>query len=69
MNSSQRLPEYTGKDEFGLLVAILNKMIVRLEDGVKRVQQFTQDAAHELRIPFTILRGCKNPCCKSSPKD
>ena len=56
-NLKQRLPEYTGKDEFGILVATLNKMITRLDDEVKRVQQFTQDAAHELRTPLTILRG------------
>jgi heavy metal sensor kinase len=56
-NLKHRLPEYTGKDEFGILVATLNKMITRLDDEVKRVQQFTQDAAHELRTPLTILRG------------
>ncbi|MDZ7288447.1 MAG: HAMP domain-containing histidine kinase [candidate division KSB1 bacterium] len=56
-NLKKRLPEYTGKDEFGALVATLNRMIARLEEGVKRLQQFTQDAAHELRTPLTILRG------------
>jgi len=39
------------------LVATLNRMIARLEEGVKHLQQFTQDAAHELRTPLTILRG------------
>ena len=53
----QRLPEYAGNDEFGKLVETLNKMISRIEAGVKRVRQFTQDAAHELRTPLTILRG------------
>lgn len=56
-NLKARLPEYTGKDEFGALVTTLNRMIARLEEGVKRLQQFTQDAAHELRTPLTILRG------------
>ena len=56
-NLSARLPEYTGKDEFGKLVTTLNRMIGRLEQGVKQVQQFTQDAAHELRTPLTTLRG------------
>lgn len=45
-NLSARLPEYRGKDEFGKLVTTLNRMIARLEQGVKQVQQFTQDAAH-----------------------
>ena len=56
-NLKERLPAYSGKDEFGALVATLNRMIARLEEGVKRLQQFTQDAAHELRTPLTILRG------------
>jgi heavy metal sensor kinase len=56
-NLSERLPEYTGKDEFGKLVSTLNRMIARLEEGIKRVQQFTQDAAHELRTPLTTIRG------------
>ncbi|HEX9655141.1 MAG TPA: ATP-binding protein, partial [bacterium] len=56
-NLTERLPAYAGKDEFGSLVATLNRMIARLEEGVKRLQQFTQDAAHELRTPLTILRG------------
>lgn len=56
-NLGQRLSDYNKKDEFGTLVSTLNKMIARLDDGVKRVQNFTQDAAHELRTPLTILRG------------
>jgi heavy metal sensor kinase len=56
-NLEERLPVHTGNDEFGALAATLNRMIARLEEGVKRLQQFTQDAAHELRTPLTILRG------------
>ncbi len=56
-NLQERLPEYSGKDEFGALVSTLNRMVARLEEGVNRLQQFTQDAAHELRTPLTILRG------------
>jgi signal transduction histidine kinase len=56
-NLQRRLPAYYGKDEFGTLAATLNRMIARLEEGIKRLQQFTQDAAHELRTPLTILRG------------
>jgi|GEM_PF-6859487 len=50
-NLKNRLPVYAGKDEFGKLVATLNHMIAHLQDGVNRLQQFTQDAAHELRTP------------------
>ncbi len=56
-NLQARLPVYTAKDEFGILIHTLNKMIARLEEGVKQIRQFTQDAAHELRTPLTIQRG------------
>ncbi|MGH7492044.1 MAG: ATP-binding protein [bacterium] len=54
---SERLPAYSGKDEFGTLCTTLNGMLARVEEGIKRLQQFTQDAAHELRTPLTVLRG------------
>jgi heavy metal sensor kinase len=56
-NLKERLQPYIGKDEFGALIVTLNRMIARVEEGVKRLQQFTQDAAHELRTPIAILRG------------
>ncbi len=56
-NLKERLQPYSGKDEFGVLITTLNRMIARVEEGVKRLQQLTQDAAHELRTPIAILRG------------
>jgi heavy metal sensor kinase len=56
-NLEKRLPEYKGGDEFGILVSTLNNLIARIEEGVKQIRQFTQDAAHELRTPLTIQRG------------
>jgi heavy metal sensor kinase len=56
-NLGRRLSEYDKKDEFGVLVKTLNAMVARLEEGVRQIRQFTQDAAHELRTPLTILRG------------
>ncbi len=53
----RRMPPYSGKDEFGILIDTLNRMLARIESGVRRIQVFTQDAAHELRTPLTVLRG------------
>ncbi len=63
-NLQERLQPYSGRDEFGALVTTLNRMISRLEEGVKRLQQFTQDAAHELRTPIAILRGDLELACQ-----
>jgi signal transduction histidine kinase len=52
-----RLPAYSAKDEFGILVETLNDMMDRIEEGTHQIRQFTQDAAHELRTPLTLLRG------------
>ncbi|MDZ7290331.1 MAG: ATP-binding protein [candidate division KSB1 bacterium] len=63
-NLKERLPAYSGKDEFGVLVATLNRMIARLEAGVRRLQQFTQDAAHELRTPLAVMRADTELACQ-----
>ena len=44
-------------DELSSLAATLNEMIARLEDSVRRIQQFSGDVSHELRTPLTIIRG------------
>lgn len=44
-------------DEFGQFAGRLNHFLQRIEDSVERQKRFVEDAAHELRTPFTILRG------------
>ncbi|MCI0692662.1 heavy metal sensor histidine kinase [candidate division KSB1 bacterium] len=56
-NLSQRLPTYAAQDEIGALVETVNDLIARIEQGVGRLEQFSQNVAHELRTPLTILRG------------
>jgi heavy metal sensor kinase len=57
-NLSQRLPRLGGApDEIGALVETVNDLIARIEQGVSRIEQFSQNVAHELRTPLTILRG------------
>ena len=43
--------------EVSALASAFNRLIARLEEGVRVEQHFTQDAAHELRTPITVLSG------------
>jgi len=51
-----RLPRAGTDDEFDALAETLNEMLERLQDSVRRLNQFTADAAHELRSPVSRLR-------------
>lgn len=44
-------------DEVSQLGATLNRMLGRLEHGVRRRQRFIADAAHELRTPLARMRA------------
>jgi two-component system, OmpR family, sensor kinase len=48
-----RLPD----DELGELAETLNDMLARLEVAFDSLQQFTADAAHELRAPLALLQA------------
>ncbi len=56
-NLSERIMKPKGNDEIISLIITLNSMIDRLEKSFNMVQQFSQDAAHEIRTPLTIIRG------------
>lgn len=43
--------------ETRLFIHEINDMLTRLENGARRIRQFSGDASHELRTPLTILRG------------
>jgi two-component system OmpR family sensor kinase len=53
----ERLPlRHTG-DELDQLAAVLNDMLERLQRSLQQMEQFTSDAAHQLRTPLTRMRG------------
>jgi heavy metal sensor kinase len=52
---SQRIATAETESELGQLAAILNSTFGRLESAFAQQQQFTSDAAHELRTPVTVI--------------
>jgi two-component system, OmpR family, heavy metal sensor histidine kinase CusS len=54
---NRRLVVSNPHDELGRLATTLNGMIARLEKSFADMQQFTADAAHELRTPVTVMRN------------
>lgn len=61
---SRRVPELDPSTELGQLSTALNKMLIKIEEGVtaeraarERLRQFVADASHELRTPLTTIIG------------
>jgi signal transduction histidine kinase len=52
----RRLPDVPQDDEVGRLAATLNRLLARIEDGVKHERAFIAGAAHDLRTPIAALR-------------
>jgi two-component system OmpR family sensor kinase len=52
---SQRINIAEAESELGQLAAVLNSMFARLETAFAQQQQFTTDAAHELRTPVSVM--------------
>jgi heavy metal sensor kinase len=54
---NQRIIAHAETEEYEGLVAVLNRMLERLERGFAAQQRLTSDVSHELRTPLTALRG------------
>jgi heavy metal sensor kinase len=52
---SQRINVAEAESELGRLAAVLNSTFARLETAFAQQQEFTADAAHELRTPVTVM--------------
>lgn len=55
-NLAARLPVSPTGDELAQLAETCNEMLIRLDEAVKRITQFTADASHELRSPIALIR-------------
>jgi len=44
-------------DEIGVLAQALEMSMKRVDSFIKREQQFSRDASHELRTPVTVIKG------------
>lgn len=53
----QRILTHAETKEYRALVAVLNRMLERLERGFTAQRRLTADMSHELRTPLTALRG------------
>jgi len=54
---NQRILAHADTEEYEGLVAVLNRMLERLEAGFAAQRRLTADVSHELRTPLTAMRG------------
>lgn len=56
-NLRERLPQNGSGDELDRLAGVLNMLFAGLERSLRQMEDFTSDAAHQLRTPLTRIRG------------
>ena len=60
-------PIQSAYKEFDAFVFVYNDLLKRLDTSFTKAKRFSADAAHELRTPFTILRGQAEELVNDSP--
>src|SRR5205823_2282273 len=55
-NLRERLPRSGTDDELDRLTVVLNGMLEGLQQSLQQMEEFTSDAAHQLRTPLTRIR-------------
>src|SRR5205823_4889560 len=67
----QRIVAHAETGEYRGLVAVLNRMLERIDAAFKNQRRLTADVSHELRSPLTALRGEMEVALRSerSPRD
>ncbi len=68
-NMEERLPLTGSGDEIDELADVLNDMLQRLQRAMRQMEDFTSDAAHQLRTPLTRIRGEIDLLLRSSKDD
>jgi heavy metal sensor kinase len=56
-NLGRRVRTPASGDEIQSLAETINDMLDRIEDGYRRMAQFTANASHELRTPIALMRA------------
>jgi signal transduction histidine kinase len=45
------------KDEITDLINSFNNMVIRLKEGIEKLDNFNRDVSHELKTPLTVIKG------------
>ena len=56
-NFTTKIDELNEENELNELIKAFNKMILRLKEGVEKIDSFNNNVSHELKTPIAIIKG------------
>jgi signal transduction histidine kinase len=56
-NFTNEIDELNEENEINELIKAFNKMILRLKEGVEKIDNFNSDVSHELKTPIAVIKG------------